>query len=64
MCWIFLLLNNVAIYALRVSHFRYAMTNDLKMTCHRGRSLSYSELLNLALGVKTDQEAIREFSIS
>lgn len=42
---------DMAINALRVSHFRHVMSYDLHIMCCTGRIQTYTELLNLAVRV-------------
>lgn len=57
-------LDHMSINALRVSHFRYAMRDDLRMMCHTCRTQTYTELINLVIRVMVDQKDIRNYSTS
>lgn len=49
---------------LRVNLFRHDLRYDLQMMYHISRTQTYTELLNLAIGVEADQKAIGNYSMS
>lgn len=51
---------DVFIDALKVGHFKCGLRDDISLLCRSPRLLSYSKLLNMALGVEENQASTRK----
>lgn len=54
----------MAIDALRVIHFRRGLRDEIQPVCRSPRPLTYTDLFNIALGVKDDQALIKKSMVA